>query len=146
MYVLQYFPNCVSTVMNNEVCPVVHYLCDLTQISIALGILMQMVNSLNFVVQYIPLLFFETTSLSSVYTMWKWILIASHKFMTEYFIFFFSALTAVFKLTLQRFFIINSFRLEYIWLAGSPPVTGKRKKGKGSLSVLDGSHLLSIFV
>lgn len=43
---------------------------------------------------------------------------------------FFSALTAVFELTLQRFFIKNSFRLEYIWLAGSPPVTKKRKKRK----------------
>lgn len=57
--------------MNNEVHPVVHYLCDLMQISIALGILMQMVNSLSFVAQFIPVLFFETTSLSSVYTMWK---------------------------------------------------------------------------
>lgn len=128
IYVLQYLPNCMSSVMNNEVCLGVHYVCDLTQISIALGLLMQMVNSLNSVVQFIPVLFFETSSLSSVYTMWKYILIASHKFMTEYFILFFLALTAVCKLTLQEFFIKNSFKLQYIGLPGSPPVSGKRKR------------------
>lgn len=90
--------------MNNEVCPVVHYLCDMTQISIALGILMQMVNSLSFVVQFIPVLFFETTSLSSVYTMWKWILIASHKFMTEYFIFFFFSLNSSVQAYIAKIF------------------------------------------
>jgi len=87
--VLQHLPNCMSSVMNNEVCLVVHYLCHLTQISITLGILMQMVNSLNTVVQFIPVLFFETSSLLSVYTMWKCILIASYKFMTTFFMFFF---------------------------------------------------------
>lgn len=42
--VLQYLSNFMSSVMNNEVCLAVHYLCELTQTSIALGILMQMVN------------------------------------------------------------------------------------------------------
>lgn len=42
--VLQYLSKFTSSVMNNEACLAVHYLCELTQTSIALGILMQMVN------------------------------------------------------------------------------------------------------
>lgn len=104
IYVLQYLPNCMSGVMNNEVCLAVHYLCDLTQVSIALGILMQVVNSLNSVVRVIPVLFFETRSLSSVYTMWKCILIASHIFMTEYFILCFFSLNRSVQAYIARIF------------------------------------------